>query len=367
MDIVPFLRQMVEKEASDLFLSAGAPATMRLYGHSVALSKEPLQPSEILEVANSLMDAEQAREFERELEQNVGVSIEGVGRFRVNIYRQRGEIALVIRYVKSRIPSLAQLKMPELLQDLVLASRGLILVVGATGSGKSTTLASMLDYRNTHCDGHILTIEEPVEFIHQHKKSIVDQREVGVDTRSYANALKNAMREAPDVIFIGEIRDRETMQQAIAYADTGHLCLSTLHASNANQAIDRIINFFPDSAHQQLLKDLSLNLRAVISQRLVPSLDGKRVPAVEIMLNSPYVADLIAAGKVAEIKEAVEKAEIDGMCSFDQSLYHLVKKGLIGEAEALANADSPHNISVRLRLDRGVESSSTMTMRDADM
>lgn len=353
MDIRPYLKLMAEKEASDLFFSVGAPPTIKVQGHALPVGKAPLQATDVRALLDAVTDEAQKAEFERELELNLAMSVEGVGRFRVNAYRQRGDIALVIRYIKSRIPSLEELQLPALLATLVMEPRGLILVVGATGSGKSTTLAAMIDHRNTHRDGHILTIEEPIEFLHQHKKSIVDQREIGLDTHSYANALKNAMREAPDVILIGEIRDRDTMQHAIAYAETGHLCLATLHANNANQTIDRIINFFPDSAHHQLLIDLAQNLRAVISQRLIPSVDGRRVPAVEIMLKSSYIADLIEKRQIDMLKETIEKSRDSGMQTFDQSLYDLCISGRISEEQALANADSRNNLAVQFRLGRG--------------
>ena len=285
------------------------------------------------------------------MEGNLAISISGLGRFRVNVFRQRGDVAMVIRYIKGQIPSLEELNLPITLKQLIMEPRGLVLVVGSTGSGKSTTLASMVNYRNENATGHILTIEDPVEFLHTHKKSVVDQREVGLDTLSYEVALKNAMREAPDVILIGEIRDRHTMQHAIAYAETGHLCLSTLHANNANQALDRIVNFFPDSAHHQLYMDLSLNLKAVISQRLIKSKDGKRVPAVEIMLLSTFVAELIQKGDIHAVKEAMEHGNERGMQTFDQALYKLYREGRITQEEALANADSRNNLSLRMRLD----------------
>ncbi|MDP1930184.1 MAG: PilT/PilU family type 4a pilus ATPase [Gammaproteobacteria bacterium] len=353
MDLTPYLKFMVEKEASDLFFSVGAPVTIKIQGHSMPVGKTVLQPGEVKRLAYSIADDAQQKIFEKELELNLAITLPDTGRFRVNVYRQRGEVSMVIRYIKTRIPSIEELQLPLVLKNLVLEPRGLILVVGATGSGKSTTLAAMVDYRNTNKDGHILTIEEPIEFIYSHKKSVVDQREVGLDTHSYANALKNAMREAPDVILIGEIRDRETMQHAIAYAETGHLCLSTLHANNANQAIDRIINFFPDTAHHQLLIDLSLNLRAVISQRLIPAVGGKRVPAVEVMLKSPYISDLIEKREIDLIKETIEKSRESGMQTFDQSLYDLFMQGRITEEDALNNADSRNNLALKIRLGRG--------------
>lgn len=280
----------------------------------------------------------------------MAIQLPRVGRYRMNLYRQRGEVSMVVRFIRSRIPTIEALNMPPILKSLVMEPRGLILVVGATGSGKSTTLAAMIDHRNAERSGHILTIEEPIEYVYEHKKSVVDQREVGLDTLSYANALKNAMREAPDVILIGEIRDRETMQHAISYAETGHLCLSTLHANNTNQAIDRIINFFPDSAHHQLLLDLSLNLRAVVSQRLLKARTGGLVPAVELLIRSPYIADLISKREIERIKEAMETSTEQGMQTFDQSLFALYKSGLISREEALDNADSRNNLSIRINL-----------------
>jgi len=286
MEIVPYLKLMVQKNGSDLFFSTGAPPNLKAEGRTMPIGDTPMAPGMVRNLAYSIMSDDQVSEFERTMEGNLAISIQGLGRFRVNVFRQRGDAAMVIRYIKGQIPSIEELNLPQTLKNLIMESRGLILVVGSTGSGKSTTLASMLDHRNQNSTGHILTIEDPVEFLHTHKKSVVDQREVGLDTLSYEVALKNAMREAPDVILIGEIRDRQTMQHAIAYAETGHLCLSTLHANNANQALDRIVNFFPDSAHHQLFMDLSLNLKAVVSQRLIKSKDGKRIPAVEIMLLS---------------------------------------------------------------------------------
>jgi len=350
MDITAYLKIMTEKNASDLFFSTGAPVNIKTEGTTTPLGEHPLPPGKVKELAYSIINDNQKKSFEETLELNLAISVHDVGRFRVNIYHQRGDVAMVIRYIKSHIPTIKELQLPAILKTLVMEPRGLILIVGATGSGKSTTLAAMIDYRNSHKTGHILTIEEPLEFLHRHKKSIVDQREIGIDSLSYANALKNAMREAPDVILIGEIRDRETMQHAIAYADTGHLCLSTLHANNANQTIDRIINFFPDSAHHQLHLDLSLNLCAVISQRLVSGIDGKCVPAVEIMLKSPYISDLIEKGDIDGIKETMGKSTDIGMQTFDQSLYELYRAGKISVQEALKNADSRNNLQLKIRL-----------------
>ena len=351
MEIVPYLKLMVQKNGSDLFFSTGAPPNLKAEGRTMPIGDTPMAPGMVRKLAYSIMSDDQVSEFEGTMEGNLAISIQGLGRFRVNVFRQRGDVAMVIRYIKGQVPSIEELKLPETLKDLIMESRGLVLVVGSTGSGKSTTLASMLDHRNQNRTGHILTIEDPVEFLHTHKKSVVDQREVGLDTLSYEVALKNAMREAPDVILIGEIRDRATMQHAIAYAETGHLCLSTLHANNANQALDRIVNFFPDSAHHQLFMDLSLNLKAVVSQRLIKSKDGKRVPAVEIMLLSTFVAELIQKGDVHAVKEAMEQGNERGMQTFDQALYELYKAGSITQEEALANADSRNNLALRMRLD----------------
>jgi len=351
MDIVPYLKLMVQKNGSDLFFSTGAPPNLKAEGRTMPIGDTPMAKGMVRKLAYSIMNDDQVKEFEKTMEGNLAISISGLGRFRVNVFRQRGDVAMVIRYIKGKIPSIDDLNLPQQLKELIMEPRGLILVVGSTGSGKSTTLASMIDHRNVNSTGHILTIEDPVEFLHTHKKSVVDQREVGLDTISYEMALKNAMREAPDVILIGEIRDRQTMQHAIAYAETGHLCLSTLHANNANQALDRIINFFPDTAHRQLYMDLSLNLRSVISQRLIKSIDGQRVPAVEIMLLSTFVAELIQKGDIHAVKEAMEQGTERGMQTFDQALYKLYKEGKISLDNALGNADSRNNLSLKIRLD----------------
>lgn len=359
MDFSYYFQMMADMEASDLFFSTGAPVNIKVEGVTRPIDDDSLAPGAAQALAYSIIDIELQKIFEETMELNFAHSVAGVGRFRINLYRQRGDTAMVVRYIKTEIPSIEDLHLPVILKELVMKPRGLILLVGSTGSGKSTTLASMIDYRNSNNTGHILTIEEPIEYIHKHKKSIVDQREVGLDTLSYSNALKNAMREAPDVILIGEIRDRETMQHAIAYAETGHLCLSTLHANNSNQTLDRIINFFPDSARHQLLIDLSLNLQAVISQRLVPGISGKRVPAVEIMLRSAFVADLIEKGDIDSLKGAIEQDQGFGMQSFDQSLFELFKEGKISEQQALDNADSKNNLSVKIRLAAGRPSDSS--------
>ncbi|HIP52747.1 MAG TPA: PilT/PilU family type 4a pilus ATPase [Chromatiales bacterium] len=350
MDIVPYLKLMVQKNASDLFFSTGAPVNIKAEGHTLPVGETPLQQGQVRKLAYSIMNDAQIKEFEATYEANLAISIQGLGRFRVNVFKQRGEAAMVVRYIKGNIPAIEELHLPPILKDLIMEPRGLILVVGSTGSGKSTTLASMINHRNENTTGHILTIEDPLEFMHTHKKSVVDQREVGIDTLSYEAALKNAMREAPDVILIGEIRDVNTMQHAIAYAETGHLCLSTLHANNANQALDRIINFFPDTAHHQLYTDLSLNLKAVISQRLVKAKDGGRVPAVEVLLLSTYVSELIQKGDIHAIKKAMEQGNERGMQTFDQALYDLYKEERITLEEALRNADSRNNLALKIRL-----------------
>ena len=368
MEIIPYLKLMVQKNGSDLFFSTGAPPNLKAEGRTMPIGDNPMGPGMVRKLAYSIMSDDQVSEFERTMECNLAISINGLGRFRVNVFRQRGDAAMVIRYIKGVIPGLEELNLPPILKELIMMPRGLILVVGSTGSGKSTSLASMIDYRNTHATGHILTIEDPVEFLHTHKKSVVDQREVGLDTLSYEVALKNAMREAPDVILIGEIRDRQTMQHAIAYAETGHLCLSTLHANNANQALDRIINFFPDTAHHQLYLDLSLNLKAVVSQRLVKSKDGKRMPAVEVMLLSTFVAELIQKGDIHAVKEAMEQGNERGMQTFDQALYKLYKEGKITLDEALSHADSRNNLSLKIRLDESgnVQASNAMSINEED-
>jgi twitching motility protein PilU len=350
MEISTFLELVAKKDGSDVFLSAGAPPCIKINGATYHLRHDVLTGEDTRAMAYALMNERQQKEFEQEMEMNLALDLKAIGRFRLNVYRQRGEVAIVARYVKTKIPSIEELNLPAILKDLIMTPRGLILVVGSTGSGKSTTLASMLDYRNEHRTGHMLTIEEPVEFVHTHKQSIVDQREIGLDTLSYANALKNAMREAPDVILIGEIRDRETMQHAIAYAETGHLCLSTLHANNANQTLDRIVNFFPDTSRHQLLIDLSLNLRAVVSQRLVRTVDAGRTPAIELLIRTPFVADLIAKGEVAGIKDAMKAGTANGMATFDQSLYSLYAAGRISYKEAIVNADSQTDLALQIRL-----------------
>ncbi|TBW38306.1 PilT/PilU family type 4a pilus ATPase [Azotobacter chroococcum] len=346
------LRVLATQDGSDLYLSTGAPPCAKFNGVLKALGQEPLQPGAVAKIAEGLMDAEQRVEFERELEMNLAISLPNIGRFRINIFKQRNEVSIVARNIKLDIPRFEDLKLPKILLDVVMEKRGLVLFVGGTGSGKSTSLAALIDYRNRNSGGHIITIEDPVEYVHRHKKSIINQREVGVDTRSFHAALKNTLRQAPDVILIGEIRDRETMEHALAFADTGHLAISTLHANNANQALDRIINFFPEERRPQLLNDLGNNLKAFVSQRLVKTVDGKRRAAVEVLLGTPTVRDLIKRSELSEIKEIMEKSRNLGMQTFDQALIELVNEGAIGEEEALKNADSANNVRLKLKLHR---------------
>ena len=355
MNIRPYLEMMVKENASDLFFSSGAPVGIKIEGDTRQLGANALAAGDIKLLADNIMSEEQRRAFEANLEMNLALQIAGVGRFRVNIFRQRGDVGMVVRHIKDLIPSLEELNLPARLGELIMEPRGLVLLVGSTGCGKSTTLASMIEHRNQRQSGHILTVEEPIEYVHRHKRSIVDQREIGIDTLSYANALKNAMREAPDVILIGEIRDVDTMRAAISYAETGHLCLSTLHANNANQAFERILNFFPDGAHKQILMDLSMNLRAIISQRLVVGIDGHRLPAVELLLSSPFVADLILKGEIHHIRAAMEQSGEYGMQTFDQHLFELYSAGKISLEDAIQNADSRNNLALRIRLEHGVE------------
>lgn len=349
MELQALLKSMVEQEASDLYLTTGAPPCAKVHGSLKLMDRTPLAPGEVKKVGYALMDEEQIVSFESKPEMNLAISESGLGRFRVNIFKQRSEVAMVVRHINSNIPSLETLGVPPILEQVIMSKRGLVLLVGATGSGKSTTLASMIDYRNTNSAGHIITIEDPVEFVHRHKRSLVNQREVGIDTDSYADALKNTLRQAPDVILIGEIRDQETMEHAINFAETGHLSLSTLHANNANQALDRIINFFPEERRNQLLLDLSLNLRAFISQRLLPSVDGKRAAAVEVMLGSPRIQDLIRRGEIEEIKAVMAKSEAQSMQTFDSALLKLYVAGKVSLEEALKNADSPNNLKLKIQ------------------
>jgi twitching motility protein PilU len=349
-DITRLLALMVEHNASDLYLTIDSPPMYRINGSIKPAGTKHLAEEDTESLAISLMNDRQQVEFERDNEQNIGLNYESMGRFRVNILRQRGAVAMVIRRIQMHIPTIEELGLPGVLQDVATTKRGLVLVVGATGSGKSTSLAAMIDYRNTNTAGHIVTIEDPIEFVHPHKKCIVTQREVGMDTLSYQMALKNALRQSPDVILLGEIRDLETMEAAIQFAETGHLCLATLHSNNANQAMERIMNFFPHERHAQIYMQLSLNLRGILSQRLIKRKDEGRVPAVEILLDSPRVKDLILKGQVGELKEAMEKSNNIGMQSFDQALFDLYASNKISLEEALKNADSANNLRLRVHL-----------------
>lgn len=346
------LRNMVQKGGSDLFVTAGAPPSVKVDGAMSALSNQALSPQHTQILVRSLMNDKQSAEFDATQECNFAISLPGVSRFRVNAFTQRGSVGVVLRLIRSDIPELKDLNLPAVLEEIAMTKRGLVIFVGATGSGKSTSLAAMVGYRNKNSKGHIITIEDPIEFVHHHEGCIVTQREVGVDTESYEVALKNTLRQAPDVILIGEIRDRETMDYAIAFAETGHLCLSTLHANSTNQALDRIINFFPEERRQQLLMDLSLNLKSLISQRLIPSITGEgRVAAVEVMINTPLMSDLIFKGQVHEIKELISKSNETGMQTFDQALFDLSESGLIAFEDALRNADSVNDLRLRIKLE----------------
>ncbi|MEC5399428.1 PilT/PilU family type 4a pilus ATPase [Uliginosibacterium sp. H1] len=345
------LKLMVTKKGSDLFVTAGFPPAIKIDGKVVPQSNQILSPQHTAELARAIMNDRQAAEFEATKECNFAISPSGIGRFRTNAFVQQGRIGIVCRTIAQKIPTIEELGLPPVIKDIGMSKRGLVIFVGGTGTGKTTSLAAMLDYRNEHSYGHIITLEDPIEFIHAHKNCVVTQREVGLDTDSWEAGLKNTLRQAPDVILMGEIRDRETMDHAIAFAETGHLCLATLHANSANQAIDRIINFFPEERRPQLLMDLSLNLRSLISQRLLPVKDRKgRVPAVEILLNSPLIADLIFKGEVHEIKEVMKRSRELGMQTFDQALFDLFEANLITYEDALRNADSVNDLRLQIKL-----------------
>ncbi len=353
MELNDYLKILVQKDGSDLYLTVDAPPAAKFQGNLKPLENVKLTKERLHEIAYSLMNEDQQKEFEHVPEMNLAISEPGIGRFRINIFQQKNSLALVIRNIKVDIPNADDLGLPQILKKTIMEKRGLVLFVGGTGSGKSTSLAALIDHRNSTSSGHIITIEDPIEYIHPHKKSLVNQREVGVDTMSYEDALKNTLRQAPDVILIGEIRSQETMEHALAFAETGHLCLSTLHANNANQALDRIINFFPEERRNQLLLDLSLNLKAFVSQRLVPTIDGKRTAAIEILLGTKLVQDLIHKGEIHLIKEAMEKSENIGMQTFDSHLMRLFKEGTITLEEALQNSDSPNNLKLKINLSEG--------------
>jgi twitching motility protein PilU len=348
MDITPYLKLMVEKEASDIFLTTNSPIKIKIEGKASAVGKTVLTPELTKAAAYGIMNEHQVTQFEDRMECDFAIALADKARFRVNVFRQRGDVGMVLRRIPNEIPTLDKLGVPGILSELILNKRGLILMVGATGSGKSTTLAAMINHRNVNMSGHILTIEDPVEFSHPNLKSIINQREVGVDTESYANALKASLREAPDVILIGEIRDRTTMEAALELANTGHLAISTLHANNANQAMERVINMFPQDMHKQLFMDLSLNIRAVISQRLVLAVDGKRCAAIEILINTPHIQELILKGDIDELKVAMAESGQKGMQTFDAALLSLYKEGRIELEEALSNADSRTNLENKI-------------------
>lgn len=350
--IYDLLKVMKHKEASDLFITAAFPPAIKIDGKLLPVNKTLLTATQTRGLCAAIMNDKQAAEFKATNECNFAIGVPGVARFRVNAFIQRGSVGMVFRAINSRIPGFEELGLPPVLKEVVMSKRGLVILVGATGSGKSTSLASMVGYRNQHSFGHIVTIEDPIEFIHDHNNCIVTQREVGVDTDNWQTALKNTLRQAPDVILIGEIRDRETMDYAIAFAETGHLCMATLHANNTNQALDRIVNFFPEERRHQLLIDLSLNMRGFISQRLIPNITGSgRSAAVEVMLNSPLISDLIFKGDVHEIKEVIGKSRELGMQTFDQALFDLYESGTIGYDDALKNADSVNDIRLRIKLE----------------
>lgn len=358
---------MTKNDASDLFILAGFPPAVKIHGELIPIPDAPrILPDQSHLLTTSVMNSAQYAEFENTKECNFAISLSGVGRFRVNALQQRASSGMVIRVIRTSIPKLQDLGVPELLGELSMTKRGLIIMVGATGSGKSTTLAAMIDHRNENSKGHIITIEDPIEFTHNHKKCIITQREVGVDTDSWGAALKNTLRQAPDVIFMGEIRDRETMEYALQFAETGHLCMATLHANNANQAIDRVINFFPEERRPQTLMDLGMNLRAMVSQRLIPKKGGGRVPAIEILINTPLVSDKILKGETSDLKEVMKKSRESGMLTFDESLYHLYKSGQISFEDGYRNADSANEYRLKVKLDSAGAGEDTQNTATAD-
>ena len=362
MKIIEWLKILSAENGSDLFLSTGAPPCAKFQGELRPVSSDILQPGEIKEIAYEIMDQVQRAAFEQDLEMNLALSVSGYGRFRINIFLQRNEVGIVARNIVAEIPSWQDLRLPPILTELIMRKHGLVLFTGETGSGKSTSLAALIDHRNTNSSSHIVTIEDPVEFVHTHKKSIVNQREVGVDTRNWHNALKNTIRQAPDVILIGEIRDRETMEHALSFAQTGHLCLSTLPAKNTSQALERIVNFFPEDRRPQLLAHLSMNMQCVVSQRLIPTVTDDRCAAFEIMLSNPMIAQLILRGEFEGIKEMMKTSESNGMKTFDSALFELYHEGLIDEEEAIRNADSQSNVRLKIQIaTEAVEEASTVS------
>jgi len=350
-DFTSLLKMMVRKDASDLFVTAGLPPSLKINGHIAPVSEAPLNADAVRKLANSIMNETQREEFERTQECNFAIAPPDTGRFRVNVFQQKNHAGIVLRRIKTEIPSFEELGIPKVLEDLSMLKRGLVIIVGATGTGKSSTLAAMIGHRNRHSDGHIISVEDPIEYVHEHDGCIITQREVGVDTESFEAALRNTLRQAPDVILIGEVRTRETMEHAIAFAETGHLCVTTLHANNANQALDRILNFFPKDRRDQILLDLSLNLRAIVGQQLIPAPDKQgRVVAVEILMNTPLVAQMIRDGNVASLKEVMSKSNQQGMNTFDQALYELYKNHKITYEDALHHADSANELRLMIKL-----------------
>jgi twitching motility protein PilU len=359
------LKLLVSKNGSDLFLTSDFPPAFKIDGRMQPVSNQALTPQHTIELARAIMNDKQASLFEASKECNFAIAPTGIGRFRVSAFIQQGKVGLVLRTINTRIPSIEELQLPPVLKDVAMSKRGLVIMVGATGSGKSSTLAAMVGWRNENSHGHIISIEDPIEYVHEHRNCIITQREVGIDTESWEAALKNSLRQAPDVIQIGEIRDRETMELAIEFAETGHLCMATLHSNSANQALDRIVNFFPEERRQQLLIDLSLNLRAIISQRLIALKTTRgRVPAVEILLNSPLISDLIFKGAVSEIKEVMKRSREIGMQTFDQALFDLYEEGLISYEDALRNADSVNDLRLNIKLNsKTAQNAADMTQR----
>ena len=352
LTVKQLLMIMVKKDASDIYITTGMPPAYRINNVVMPLKQEPLNSVQCEQLANSCMSEKQRAAFAEDYEMNLALSYPDLGRFRVNIFRQMGHVGLVIRQIKTEVPTLEGLGLPEIFKDIAMATRGLVIMVGATGSGKSTSLAALVDHRNSSQAGHIITIEDPVEFVHKHKKCVITQREVGTDTHDYKQALKNTLRQAPDVILIGEIRDRETMEHGLEFAETGHLCMATLHANNANQALERVLNFFPEEVHPQVRLNLALNLKGILSQRLVKTIDGGRVPAIEVLINTPRIADLIDKWEIGDIKEAMAAGRNYGMKTFDQHLLELWKQGTISEDEALKNADSVNDLRLKMKMSK---------------
>lgn len=366
MNIRELLNVMIKQNSSDIYITVDSPPMFRTEGITRPYGNQRITAAQTEEIAVSIMTEKQKIKFAESMEMNLALYYPELGRFRVNIFRQKGYTAIVIRQIKMEISTIDELGLPPILKDISMCKRGLVLVVGRTGTGKSTTLAAMIDCRNDNANGHIITIEDPIEFIHAHKQMIVSQRELGLDTLSFSNALKNAMRAAPDVILVGEIRDTETMEAAITFAETGHLVLATLHSNNANQAMERILNFFPHERHEQILLQLSLNLKGIISQRLVPSIDGRRVAATEILLDTPRVKDLIYKSEIDLLKEAMAHGTVEGMHTFDQSLFDLYKEGRISYDNALAYADSVNDVRLRIKIDKTIDDSSTPEQNAAE-